>query len=60
MIHKKYYYANCPKFCYQFAPNFEMANKTIQCVSVPNLKFFESIKTKLWAKEVGEFSNFFM
>ena len=39
----------------QFAPNFDMAYKIIQCVSVPNLKLFGSIKTELRAKEVGEF-----
>ena len=33
-----------------------MACKTIQCVSVPNLKVFGSIKTEFWAKEVEEFS----
>ena len=32
-----------------------MAYKTIQCVFVPNLKLFRSIKTELWAKEVGKF-----
>ena len=40
----------------QFAPNFGMAYKTIQHVSVPNMKLFGSLKTELWAKEVGEFS----
>ena len=39
----------------QFAPNFDMACKTI-LVSVPNLKLFGSMKTELWAEEVGEFS----
>ena len=33
-----------------------MAYKTIQRVSVPNLKLFGSMKTELCAKEVGEFS----
>ena len=33
-----------------------MAYKTIQRVSVPNLKLFGSMKTELRAKEVGEFS----
>ena len=40
----------------QFATNFDMASKTIQCVFVSNLKLFGPIKTELWAKEVGEFS----
>ena len=50
--HQKHDHANYDKF----APNFDMAYKTIQRVSVPNMKLFESTKTKLWAKEVGEFS----
>ena len=33
-----------------------MAYNTIQCVFVPNTKLFGSIKTELWAKEVGKFS----
>ena len=33
-----------------------MANKTIQPVSVPNLKSFGPMKTDSWAKEVGEVS----
>ena len=49
---KKHDYANYD----QFAPNFDMACKTIQHVSVPNLKLFEPNKTKLWEKEVGRFS----
>ena len=40
----------------QFAPNFDIAYKTIQCVSVPNLNLFGPMKTELLAKEVGEFS----
>ena len=36
----------------QFAQNLDMAYKTIQCVSVPNLKLFGPMKTKLWAKEI--------
>ena len=48
--HQKHDYANYD----QFAPNFDMTYKTTQCVSVPNLKLFRSIKTELWAKEVGE------
>ena len=51
MTSPKYDYANYD----QFAPNFGMAYKTIQRVSVPNLKLFGSLKTVLWAKEVGEF-----
>ena len=39
-----------------YNPKFYMVNKTIQRVSVPNLKFFGPIKTELWAKEVGDFS----
>ena len=33
-----------------------MAYKTIQLVSVPNLKLFRPMKRDLWAKEVGRFS----
>ena len=33
-----------------------MADKTIQHVSVPNLKLYMSMKTELSVKEVGEFS----
>ena len=33
-----------------------MVYKTIQRVSVPNLKLFEPLKTELRAKECGEFS----
>ena len=33
-----------------------MAYKTIQCVSVLNLKSFGPVKTELWPKEVGHFS----
>ena len=40
----------------KFVPNFDMACKTIQRVSVPNLKLFGPMETELWAKEVGEFS----
>ena len=40
----------------QFAQNLDMACKTIQCVFVPNLKLFGSIKTELWAKEVEKIS----
>ena len=42
--------------CGQFAPKFDMAYKTIQCVSVLNLKLFGPTKTELWEKEVGHFS----
>ena len=41
---------------HQFAPNFGIAYKTIQRVSVPNLNLFGPVKTELRAKEVGEFS----
>ena len=40
----------------QFSPKFVVACKTIQCISVLNLKFFGSMKTELWAEKVGEFS----
>ena len=40
----------------QFAPNFDEAYKTIQRVSVPNLKLFGPMNTELSAKEVGKFS----
>ena len=40
----------------QFVSNVDMAHKTIQRVSVPNLKVFEPMKTELWSKEAGEFS----
>ena len=40
----------------QFAPNFDMAYKTIQRVSVLDLTLFGSMKTELWTKEVGNFS----
>ena len=33
-----------------------MVYKTIQGVSIPNLKLFGPVKAELWAKEVGEFS----
>ena len=52
MTSSKHEYANDD----QFFPNFGMANKTIQPVSVPNLKSFGPIKTDLWAKEVEEVS----
>ena len=48
----KHDYANCD----QFAPNFDVACKTIQCVAVPNLNLIGPMNTELWAKEVGEFS----
>ena len=50
--HQKHEHANYD----QFGPNFDMAYKTIQCVSVPNLKSFGSMKEDLWVTEVGEFS----
>ena len=40
----------------QFAPNFDVAYKTIQCVFVPTLELFGPKKTELWAKEVGKLS----
>ena len=40
----------------QLAPNSDMAFKTIQCVSVPNLKLFGPRKTELQAKKFGKFS----
>ena len=41
--------------CGQFAPNFDTAYKTIQRVSVLNLKLFGPMKTELWAEEVRHF-----
>ena len=52
MTSSKHDYANYD----QFAPNFDMVYKTMQRVSVPNLKLFGPMKTEIWAKEVGEFS----
>ena len=43
----------------QLAPNFDIAYKTIQRVSIPNLKLFGPTATELWGKEVGEFSIMF-
>ena len=51
ICHKKHDCANYD----QFAPKFDMAYKTIQCVFVPNLKLFGSMKTELWAEKVDEF-----
>ena len=39
----------------RFLPNFDLAYKTIQPVSVSNLKSFGPTKTELQAKEVREF-----
>ena len=39
----------------QFAPNFGVADKTMQGVSVPNLKLFGPMKTELWGKKVKNF-----
>ena len=50
--HQKLDYANYD----QFAPNFNVTYKTIQRVSVPNLKLFGGVNIVLWAKEAGEFS----
>ena len=59
MTSSKHDYANYD----QFAPNkivllysFDMAYKTTQRVSVPDLELFGSTKAELWAQEVGEFS----
>ena len=49
--HQKHDYASYDRF----VPNFDMAYKTITHVSVPNLKSFRPTKTKLRAKEGGEF-----
>ena len=40
----------------RFAPNFGIAYKTVQRVSVPSLNLFGPVKTELRAKEVGEFA----
>ena len=40
----------------KFVPKFDMVYKTIQRVSVPNMRLFGPIKTELQAKEVGGFS----
>ena len=50
--HQKHYYADDD----QFAPNFHMVCKTIQCVSPPNFKLFGPMETELCAKAVEEFS----
>ena len=50
--HQNHDYANYD----QFAQNFDIAYKTKQRVSVPNLNFFRPRKTELQAKEVGKFS----
>ena len=42
-------------FAYDVIKNMIM-QVMIDCVSVPNLKSFRPTKTKLWAKEGGEFS----
>ena len=52
MTSPKHDYANYD----QFGLNFDMACKTIQRVSVSNLKLFRPMNTELWAKEFGEFS----
>ena len=52
MMPSKHDYANYD----QFTPNSDMAYKTIQCVSVPNLKVFGPMTTFLWEKEVGKVS----
>ena len=55
MTPSKHDYANYDRF----VPNFDMAYKTIEHVSVPNLKSFGPTRTELRAKEVGEFSIMF-
>ena len=52
ICHQKHYHANCD----QFAPNFDMAYKTIQCVIVSNLKLCGPTRTQLMAKEIEEIS----
>ena len=44
----------------QFAPNFDMAFKTTQCASVPNLKLFGPAKTELWPKKLEDFLLHYM
>ena len=44
MASSKHDYANYD----QFVPNFDMACKTIQHVSVPDLTLFRSVKTGSW------------
>ena len=46
--HQKHNYANYD----QFAPNYDMAYKTIHGVSVPNVKLFGPTKRELWPKKV--------
>ena len=48
MMSSKHDYANYD----QFAPNSDIAHKTAQRVSVPNLNLFGPMKTELQAKEV--------
>ena len=43
----------------KIAPNSGTAYKTIHCVPLPNLKSFGSMKIKLYAKEIAEFSVMF-
>ena len=43
----------------QFSSNFDMACKTTQRVSVPNLKLFGSMKTELCTQEILEFCIMF-
>ena len=51
MTSSKHDYSNYDRF----APNFDMANKIIKHVSVPNLKSFGPTKTK-WENRLGMFS----
>ena len=43
----------------QYAINFDVGYKFVQRISVPNLKLFRPIKTKLSAKGVEKFSVIF-
>ena len=52
MTSSKHDYANYD----QFPPNFDMTYKTIQSVSVPNVKLFGPMKKEIRAKEAAEFS----
>ena len=54
--HQKHDYANYD----QFASNFDIAYKTIQRVSVPNLNLFGPKKTEFLAKELEDFQLYVM
>ena len=49
--HQKHDYANYD----QFAPNFNMTYKTIQLVSVPNLKLFGPMNTGYGPEKLEDF-----